>query len=627
MGIKYFIREFFLTFAILSLLMANSALCQDLAFTLEVDHKVVEVGDTTTLRLKINGARNVTIPRLPKIEGFAHVHVGQTINSRIVNASTTILMTHSYALTALKKGKFTIGPFAVEHNGKQYASNSVTVEVGADRHSEKGADRHSNGTAQSNASPGSSGRTVSRGGRVTGQGLNGSELTDRIFLTVTPRKSTAYINEFVPVTIKLFIKNLNIRDIDYPQFSLDWLSVGEYDKPIQRRENINGSLYNTIEFKTRFFATKTGTFDLGSVVVKCELVVESRRSGFPGFDDQFFSSFFNTYSTKPIEVVSNTVPFKVLPLPDKDRPDEFRGAVGNFNFQMDAYPKELDVGDPVTVTMTISGRGNFNTVKTPVFDSIDQFKVYEPEVKSERGIKTFKQAIIPKNSSVKQLPKTTFSFFNPETGRYQSIVRWPIDIKVSGAKDDVKAEIVDMTEGGEKQGTDEKEVLGKDLLYIKETKGEIVKKEHYRYRDFIFLIILITVIYITLLYFMQQRRKLRVDVKYARRLKAPKRARENLKEAHGFLMQKSTGEFYSAIFKTLQEYLVDKLHLPPGNITFDAVAGALGNSADEGQIKNLGEILNACDVARFAQTGGERETMDRVYSLTEEFIDYVERVF
>ena len=95
------------------------------------------------------------------------------------------------------------------------------------------------------------------------------------------------------------------------------------------------------------------------------------------------------------------------------------------------------MGDPITLKMTISGEGNFKTVNIPTLNFGDAFKVYEPELQQDEGIKTFKQVIIPKSDTIKEIPEVRFSFFDTNLGRYSTITEGPVPIEVTAlARDD-----------------------------------------------------------------------------------------------------------------------------------------------------------------------------------------------
>ena len=72
-------------------------------------------------------------------------------------------------------------------------------------------------------------------------------------------------------------------------------------------------------------------------------------------------------------------------LPEDNRPDDFSGAIGQFDFQASVAPLQVKAGDPLTLKMDIKGSGNFKNLKMPVFKA-PGFKSYEPQIK-DQGMK------------------------------------------------------------------------------------------------------------------------------------------------------------------------------------------------------------------------------------------------
>ena len=85
-------------------------------------------------------------------------------------------------------------------------------------------------------------------------------------------------------------------------------------------------------------------------------------------DDAFGGILPNPFAdlTQPvaIKITGEAVTLEVKTLPPNP-PASFSGAVGNFTMESDANPKSGQVGDPITVTTKISGRGNFDRVTAP----------------------------------------------------------------------------------------------------------------------------------------------------------------------------------------------------------------------------------------------------------------------
>ena len=190
------------TIFILTVLAMFAGVCfaQDLSFEATVDRTRVALGQDVQLELTFYGTQNIATPYFPDIPGFSGQYLGPSKLMSIVNGSTSTSITHRYRLRALRKGSFTIPSFSIQHRGKTYATEPISVVV--------------NGGASTQAQ-----QTQSQSPKAPIQGLE-----DRIFIDFDIGKTSAYVNEIVPVIIKLYINRLAIRDIQYPEFSHEGFS-------------------------------------------------------------------------------------------------------------------------------------------------------------------------------------------------------------------------------------------------------------------------------------------------------------------------------------------------------------------------------------------------------------------
>ena len=126
---------------------------------------------------------------------------------------------------------------------------------------------------------------------------------------------------------------------------------------------------------------------------------------------------------------------------------------------------------------------------------------------------------------------------------------------------------------------------------------------------------------------MQKRKeKLRTDIRYARRLSAPKKAKKGIREAQQYLNNSSPPEFYSSVFKTIREYLGDRFHLPAAGITADVVDNALKTKGiSEDMLNRLRDIFKECDMARYAPSEFGKTEMEATFNKLKEVMDYLER--
>jgi hypothetical protein len=585
-------------------LWSNTSLCyaKEITFEAAVDKNRISTDENITLELTFHGTQSVPSPEITDIEGFHVRYVGPSTMMSIVNGRASTSITHRYVLIPLQTGTFTIGPFELEYKDRTYISKAMTIDV--------------------------SDRPVARRPRPRMPQLDKLNLKDDVFLVIEVAKTRAYINEIVPAAIKLYVNRRPIRDIQYPQLEHEGFSVGTLGQPRQYQERVGGVLYDVMEFTTPAFGTRAGSFVLGPAKLTCNLVIrKKRRSGF--FDrDDFFDDFFARYERYPLELTSKEVSMEVLPLPAEGKPKDFNGATGNFGFRLQAEPKEVKVGDPITLRAVVRGDGNFNTVVPPALSSRKNFKIYEPTVTQEDGTKVFEQVIIPKTDTVTEIPELRFSFFDPTRETYRTITRGPVPITVTRPE---KQETLTIVDSGDGKGRplERTEILGRDIIYIKENVGTLRRSKAYLYRNktFLFsqLLPLACLISIVMLY--RRKERFKTDVRYARRLTAFKKAKKAMRRVYSSLGEGTVQQFYDTVFKTIQEYLGDRFHIAPGGITADVVDGLVRQkNIDEHVLTTLRDIFRDCDMVRYAPSQFEKGRMEETVKKLEQVIGYLEKL-
>jgi len=608
------ILSFTLLFA---LFLTSVASASDIQLEVTVDRNKIALGEALQLNLTFQGTQNVSAPNIDKIEGFDARYLGPSTMVSIVNGVVTSSITHVYTLIPIKTGTFTLGPFSVEAQGKTLTSKPITIEVVS---APPGGQPYSRQQTQEEPST---------------TKINAEELKDRLFLILSAGKRRAYLNEIMPLTIKLYVNRLGVRDIQFPVLETNDFSIEKFGQPKQYREEFGGVLYDVIEFTTDMFAIKAGEFSLGPAKLKCNLVVrrQNQRSRSP-FDDDFFGGFFKDdifddffgrYEAYPLELKSAELPVTVLPLPQEGKPEGFDGALGNFQLEVEATPLQVKAGDPITLKMTVKGEGNFDSVKLPKLQSKDGFKVYDPQVKENESEKIFEQVLIPDSEKVTHIPQINFSFFNTRTGHYQVLTHEPIPITVARAEE-AQPKLVELPQVQLKPA--QKEELGRDIIYLKNSPGKFRRIGCYLYQSFGFWLfqILSFVLFIGIILFHLKQQKLITDERYARRLRAPTKAKKGLQEIGRLLREGKTEAFFDAVFKTIREYLADRFHLPCGGITVITIEEFAKEKGIASEVLDkIKKIFADCDMARYAPAQFGQKHLEDIFQSLKEIIDYLEK--
>ncbi|MBC7966247.1 MAG: BatD family protein, partial [Fuerstia sp.] len=156
--------------------------------------------------------------------------------------------------------------------------------------------------------------------------------------------------------------------------------------------------------------------------------------------DDFFSSPFSNRltvsKTRPITGEAQVDATEVLPVPTEGRPADYRGAVGRYKIVTLATPTAVSAGDPITLNIGIEGTGPMDLVQAPPLSELPtltaDFKVADQSLAGfvQDTTKLFSTTIRPRREGITQIPAIPFSFFDPDTGKFETAMSDPIAITV-----------------------------------------------------------------------------------------------------------------------------------------------------------------------------------------------------
>ena len=576
--------------------------CDELNVSAEVNRSEISVGSSLQLTITVEGSKSFKSLELPDIEGFEIVSSQSSTDISIVNGSYSKSNRFHYTLLALEEGEFTIPGLSISAGGSTYTTEPIEINV--------------TGTQQLNP-PSDDGS---------------GNINEKVFLTLEVDKEEVYLNEPVGVTVKLYISDIAVRVVEYPQFDNPAIKLDGFKEHNQYQQVIGGIRYQVIEFNSVVYPTREGNLELGPVRLKCNLLKDSgdQRRRFGNrlndfFNDDIFDNFFRSYEKHPVVLASERKNINVLPLPKQGKPKGFNNTVGKFNFEAEISPTNVKVGDPITLRMKIGGKGNLDLLEFPRLMENDDIKLYEPNIKEENGIKSFEQVVIPKNDRIKKIPSLEFSYFDPELKQYQTIVRGPFPIEVTsqGTQEDLA---IIGTQRPVEIGVEE--FFGKDIVYLKSELGSLKRKGYafYNYWWFYFILMIISAFWVGGFVYYKRTHKLETDIVYAKRLHAPRFARKSLGLARKSLSEGNTLEFYDHIYQTLQLYLRNKLHLSPGAVSTETLMQhKLLKDVNKENIKDIELALEECSQVRYASVKFDERKMQESYQRCELIIDYLER--
>ena len=557
--------------------------------TFDVQPRVLQVGEAATCLITISGLANPPPPTIPSLDGLQVTGTGQNTQMSLINGNARRIVTFTYRIVPTKTGNLSVGPIQYKAKGKTADLPAIELQVVA---------------------PGQ--------GRFSGQGQEQAQLRDMLFARAKTQDDSVYNQEYFDLFLSLYARGIRLgREVDIVNIP-EGLSVRQIQNLRGTQELVEGQVFDVHRFRVRLQALTAGTFEIAPIV-KVQLVVPRNRSQGRSPSDRFFGdSFFGLFSNEqvqPVDVTAAPISLTVKPLPSQDRPQHFSGAVGQFTFDVQVAPAEVAAGEPVTITSTITGKGNITSVSAPQIVLGETFKIYDAKLSDKRvndatgeGSKVFEQVVIPNSSQPGELPAAHFSFFDPAKERYITLTRGPFPLTITAAAEGSAR----LFEGRGQRVPESNRQLGRDIVYLKPAPAHWTRTgETPWYASPLVLGIQVIPPLGLLLVFLLARRRdaLASDVAKARRLTALRSARTSIHRAETAIASGDVNKLHEALWSALTTYFGNCLNLPPGEVTKERVFYALGQGGvDDQTAGKLQHLFDACERHRFA--GGSVSATD-----------------
>ena len=566
----------------IAILLLTVLTAQAVSFTVEAPRQVVE-GNKFNVTFVLNNGEGSSFTA-PEVSGAKLIYgpsVSHSYSSSWVNGKSSSSSSEEYTMIykATATGKCHIGAASIVVGGKRMATKAFTIEVLPSGSSQPSQQPQRTPGAPT---PYSDPMTQSADKEVSGKDL---------FVRIEMSKPRVYEQQAVVCTIKLYTKYQISQFMPTIQPSFDGFLIEEI--PVQpslnKVETLNGERYMTAILKQCIlYPQQSGNLTISSGNYDVSVVQ---------FDT--FRSIFGSIS-KPVEkslkVTSNKATIHILPLPEP-KPASFTGAVGKFNVTTDLKPATgLKTYSAAIYRYVVSGTGNIKYIKAPEIKFPDQFDVYDPKTDVQvndgagdmSGRVVMDYTFIPQYAGEFEIPASEFSYFNPETGKYETVT--------------VPARHLSVAKG-EGQPSNHYRMKNMDIRPIK--SGDLgLKKSHGYIVDgwtywLWFLLPLLALV--ALIAYYRRQLKERADVRRMRSKRASKVAQRRLKAARGFAARNDRSGFYAEMLNALWGYMSDKLSIPVSELSKDNINAELEQYGINEQLrKESMELIDKCEFAQYA---------------------------
>lgn len=563
---------------------------------------ILKDGEASTSSLKvpqINGCSLIFGPSVASSQSY------QIINGK---ASSSSQHEYTYYYRADKEGEYTIGAASIVVDGKKMTTQPASLTIVASKHSQ---DNQSNGVNSSNQPVDIDDISTQNAGKKVD--------ANDVFIRISTSRSSAYEQEAIECTIKLYTKYSisEFMAITQPTFNGFLVEDLQFQSSINARETYNGQEYQTAVLKKCIlFPQKSGNLTIVSGTYDLTVVqYEQVNMGF---------YVVNQPVTKKIRINSNNATISIQPLPIP-QPAGFDGAVGQFTAAVRISTNNFRTNEPATLTYSINGTGNIKYIKDAIIDFPSEFEQYTPnhtvdaEMKGNNvsGSSITEYTFIPKEVGNYTINVPNFVYFDPESKEYKTIELESFDIKVA--------------QGISGLTTNQQYVTSKntDIRYIKLGEKNLSFENSYILsKAWYWILYVISIsIFIGAILYTNATNKRKANVIGLKISQANKVAKKRLKIANKYMQTKDSEHFYEEMLKALWGYLSDKLSIPASQLLRPNIAQELLERGAPAEVcDSIINILDECEMARYTPSSCDIQQIESVYTRATEAINDLEKI-
>lgn len=574
--------------------------------------KQVAVGEQFQVSYELNGdGKDFKAPNFTNFEILGGPFTSTSSNIQIINGSVTKTntQTFSFYLRAIKEGTYSIPSASVVVDRKKITSEPCEINVIA-----------------SSSKAGNYNETTNTDSNVK-----------EIILEAVPNKKKVYIGEQILLTYRLYhrisISQLSISKS--PSYSGFWTKdITDSDGSLQQSSIIrDGQQYSVATIKEIvLFPQKTGMLTIEPMDISCLAQIVQQRNRPRTYDpfDDFFNDIMGTsYTNVRKDIKSQPITIEVKPLPSENRPNSFKGAVGQFTFTSKIDKNELNVNEAFTLTLTVSGKGNIELLEMPRPVFPPDFEVFDPKTTTSvkdnatgiNGSKKIEYVVIPRVPGDFQIENIEFSYFNPSSEKYETIKSGAHNINVKKVTSTTNSAVYT-------PGQADIKYLGSDIRHIntKDNDLNITGKIFYMSPTYITIVVIMIIIFVAALIMNKRINKLNKNQVLVKNKQATKVAKRRLKNAYSYLADNNQDKFYEEFSQAVWGYISDKLNIIRSQLSMDSVREIMtSKNVPEDIINEFADLLNSCEYARFAP-GDANKKMDELYKKGIELITKAEKL-
>jgi hypothetical protein len=557
MSYKYFLN--------IILLFINLNAISQINFEAKLSKSTLGVNERLRVEFSINEDGDNFSP--PDFKNFKVVGgPSQSIKNSWVNGAKSYSKSYTYFLSPIKIGTYSIGQAKIEVEGKLYKTLPLEIKVVS---AVKNPNRENDPNYVSDS---------------------------EIYLVSEISKKSPYLNEGFSVVYKLYFSSnigiTNWRELSSPRYTDFWSQNIDIDNYTIEEGAYKGKSFRFVTLKkTVLYPQKEGKLIIEPLSLDITVQLPTNRR-----------DFFGQRVTKPSQkvVTSGDKIINVKQLPT-NKPKNFNGAVGSFNFVVKTSKRQLSVSEALELELQIKGNGNLKLFQLPKLSLPSSLEIYEPEriekistnISGMKGSLRDLYTIVPSKPGKYKIPKIEFSYFDLKSKKYKIISSDEININIDGE------EWNNDTSNSINSKIKPKNTTAEFLPFKTKSKFVKIKTDSFFNTNLFWSLFtvpfIISILIIIVMNYLYERRKFSNT---HTSIQSKRLAKKHLHEAKSKLGSKK--EFYESLDRALHNYLKSITLFDNSNYNKINIEKELKKrNIDADIIKSLNQLFNNCEMARY----------------------------
>jgi hypothetical protein len=620
---------------VVGLVHPRAAQAEPPRFLGEVDRNQVAVGDAFVYQVTLSlGNDQVSDYRPPDFKGLRVLSrpsgPNQSTQMQFGGAGMFVEVSYSwrYEVAATQKGSVSIGPARVRVNGQEFRSSVVTVAATGNAASATpaGPPPLPNNAAAS-ATPADPG-SATPPAAVSPAGLPPEANDGASFIRLVTDKQKVFVGEALVATWYLYMNQAADKYETHVEPHTEGFWSEDIVVPSRR-----GSLVLTQE------TVQGRTYQVGAVLKKALFPLQAGRPTITPMEAEIARSDFFGNAVRSQNVRSVPTVIEVLPLPKAGQPTGFDAAnVGTFTLAAHVDRAQVAVGEAVTLTIELAGRGNIRKVSPPVLPKLAGWKAYEPRVNvvvdSASGVtgnKTVEILLLPEQAGAVTLPALVLNTFDPDAHRYVAVETAPIALTATGSTAVGAHGGADGTPSPAGSGTFSENVIAGQIrpLHPRGSLRRNLGTTFFHTRGFAGAVLVPPMGLVLALIAFRLRDRMSADTGSRRRKRARQKVRAHLAAADRYRQRGQIAEFFIEIDRVVRAALAARLGRPVQGLRMDELGALLtARGLAVADVARVIVTLEECDRARFAgsvNSADEGDTLGPALERANDLIDVIEK--